>query len=677
MAVSILLRRSDVANKRPDAASMQFGELNLNYDAATGGLYYEGSGGEVIKVGPCQVSATAPNATPAGSAGNSLGEFWYDTATSTLKIWDGAAWQETGGAVQGVTGTAPITVDNTDPLNPVIEVSAASTTAPGVVQLNDTVTSTSVTEALTANQGKVLQDQIDALVISNNLTFAGTIDASTGNLVTVSAEGTAAGFTAGSPLPAADPANAEYFVIVTVAGNMTPPGGVAQDCNQGDWWLSDGTQYVLLTIGFDAPYATDTTPGVIQLATDAEVQAGVEATHAVTSASLQSKISDAFNLASGITIASSQAVKDAFDTLVDAGIASDTVLFVNSTNGDDATATRGTVLPYATITAALAAAQNGDTVILSPGTFTENVTLTKAVTMIGTYQEQALGAGTKILGNFTWDITGTATAQPPSITGVVFQSTNTSPAFTIANNSFASGGSANIFRCAFTQASDTSTTEFCFFTADVNWTRSLYVRSCLFDGNVQHNAGAVTGASGYVVFENTIGTGSATRHYHITSGTVEFRRPSNSLSPVLQTGGGVIFVDTIGGITPSNATTSPVFGGTGISYKGSATALGNTTMYFNGTAVLAGGAIVIGANVIYGWTSLVNDPAALLVDPAAVAYTTAVPAAANAIMASQQRPRFDLLKATSTVAAANQLGAVIDSATGALYSVTAFDAGLF
>lgn len=39
-----------------------------------------------------------------------------------------------------------------------ISLNSASTSAPGAVQLNDTLTSTSTTTALTANQGKVLKD---------------------------------------------------------------------------------------------------------------------------------------------------------------------------------------------------------------------------------------------------------------------------------------------------------------------------------------------------------------------------------------------------------------------------------------------------------------------------------------------------------------------------------------
>jgi hypothetical protein len=96
MANTVLLKRSDVASKRPDPTLMVNGELLLNYDDLTGGVFYKDSAGTLIKVGPAQVSTDAPNSTPAGSTGNALGEFWYDTTASALKIWDGTVWKDTG-----------------------------------------------------------------------------------------------------------------------------------------------------------------------------------------------------------------------------------------------------------------------------------------------------------------------------------------------------------------------------------------------------------------------------------------------------------------------------------------------------------------------------------------------------------------------------------------------------
>jgi len=758
MSVNILLKRSAAASKRPVGASMAFGELNLNYDAATGGLFYKDTLGAVVKVGPCQVSATAPNSSPAGSAGNSAGEFWFDSSSNTLKVYDGTAWVESGGDVTSLSAVAPIEVNNTDPLNPVVSIGSATTSVSGAVQLNDTTASTSTTEALTANQGRNLQQQIDALVVSSNLTLAGTLNATTGNLVTVTTEGTAQGFVIGSPLPSPAAGNAEFFVIATVgATSYTPPGGSATEVHVGDWFLSSGTVWNFLDVGFQAAYASTTSPGIVQLATDAEVQAGTEATHAVTSSGLQSKLSDSVSTTSSTTIASSTAAKSAYDagiqgqtdaaaaqatadaalpeaggtmtgniTFQDAGegvifsggsslvgisdatgntnsdiaasstavktaydaaiaaaaagdvsgIASNTVIFVNSTGGNNSTGQRGTTKAFLTITAALAVAQNGDTIFLSPGTFTENVTLTKGVNMVGTYNDQLLDAGTSILGNFVFDMVNPVATENPTLNHIRFVSPNTSNAFKVLNNSSGSGGIAAINDCIFTQNGDSSITEFAFETTGT-WTRSMYVRRATFDGNVKHAAGTASGASGgYLVLDGILATGSATRHYNISTGTVEFRRPSNSLSPVLQTGGVVLFTDCISGISPSNATTSPIFGGTNICYKGSAAALGVGTVYFNGYSPILG-VVNIGANMIYGWSALNVTPANLIISGSAVAYTTAVPAAAAVVTASQQRPRFDLLTATSSVAAANQLATVVDSANGTLYTVSALDAGTF
>ena len=202
---------------------------------------------------------------------------------------------------------------NVDVTAGVISILNSTTSQPGVVQLNDTTSSTSVTEALTANQGRNLQQQINALVISNNITLGGTIDGSTGLVVTTTPEGVLAGLVAGSPLPSPSSTNAEIFVIVSVTGTMTPPGGSPTLVHIGDWWLSNGTSWVLLDVGYQYPYASTTQQGVVYLATNAEAQAGVNTTNALVPSALQSKLSDSVSLTSSITIASSTAAKTAYD----------------------------------------------------------------------------------------------------------------------------------------------------------------------------------------------------------------------------------------------------------------------------------------------------------------------------------------------------------------------------
>ena len=927
MAVNILLKRSSTASKRPVGASMAFGELNLNYDTATGGLFYKDTNGDVVKVGPCQVSSTAPNASPAGSAGNSAGEFWYDTAASTLKVWDGYAWQETGGAVQGVTGAGAIEVDNSDPLNPVVTASAASVSAPGVVQLNNTTSSNSTSQALTAAQGKSLQDQIDALAISSNLTLAGTLDSATGNLLTVSSAGAAAGFTVGSPLPTADAAlNNDYFVIVEVgSASYTPPGGSAVETHVGDWFLSEDSAWQFLDVGFQAPYASTTAPGIVELATDAEVQAGVNTNHAVTPSSLQSKVSDSVSTTSSTTLASSTAVKVAYDAavaggtaaaaaqatadaalpkaggvmtgdiifqdagegivfsnsstvdsisdststtssstaasstavkvaydaavaggtaaaaaqatadqaiiaaaaaqadadqslldaaqaLIDAaaaqatadaavpdasftasgdllvgtgagtysalpagaadyilasdgaggltwvpqsegdvtgvtgtapitvdnsdpqnpvigataattsaagvvqlnntvtststsqaatanavklaydkgvealsyaqilGIASDTTIFVNSTDGDDATGERGTTKPFRTVTAALAAAFDGDTVFLSPGTFTENVSFVKGVNLVGTYNDQGKVEGTTIVGRFDYNMETTVTINP-TINHIQFLSPNAQQAFSVMNNRQTAVGIATINDCTFGQiATYPTSNDYCFeCRLGYTWTNPLHMRRVRFDGNVILGAGTASGTYGTLVLDEVLEPEVNQYYYRIEKGTVEFRSPSGALSPIRHFGGNVLFVDCVSGINGTSGAISGAFGGvTNVSYMGNATAVGQGSVYFNGYCPIATyNTVSIGDNLTYGWSQLSINPANLQISAAAVAYTTAVPAAAGVITASQQRPRFDLLSATSSVAAASQLATVVDSANGTLYSVSALDAGVF
>ena len=88
-----------------------------NQAAASPGAFIKDATGGLIKIGPTHVGPTAPNATPAGFAGNSLGEQWVDTSgpKPILKTWDGSKWLESGGGATVSTGdTAPANPVNGD-----------------------------------------------------------------------------------------------------------------------------------------------------------------------------------------------------------------------------------------------------------------------------------------------------------------------------------------------------------------------------------------------------------------------------------------------------------------------------------------------------------------------------------------------------------------------------------
>ena len=131
MAIQIQHRRSATASKRPTAAILLDGEIGVNTNNGTPGVFLEDSNGSVVKIGPAEVGGTAPNASPAGGGaiGNSTGEFWYDTANSVLKTYTGSAFVVAGSTT---IGTTSIDLGNSSTtLAGLTDVSSALFTFPG------------------------------------------------------------------------------------------------------------------------------------------------------------------------------------------------------------------------------------------------------------------------------------------------------------------------------------------------------------------------------------------------------------------------------------------------------------------------------------------------------------------------------------------------------------------
>jgi hypothetical protein len=166
----------------------------------------------------------------------------------------------------------------------VINVLDATVTNKGAVQLADTTASTSKFLALTANQGYLLQQQISSLVISSDLILAGTFNPVTAQMTKVTTKGQEAGFVLNNNLPLPGPENEGYFVILSERGIYTPPGsGTAIDGHVGSWFLSTGTEWNYLKISEQVPSATETSGGIIRLATTQEAIDGTNDTAAMTS----------------------------------------------------------------------------------------------------------------------------------------------------------------------------------------------------------------------------------------------------------------------------------------------------------------------------------------------------------------------------------------------------------
>lgn len=136
MAVTIILKKSSVANKRPLVSSLVTGELALNTNSLTPGIFFLDGANNVVKVGPTAVGPSAPNITPVGSLGNSVGETWYNTTDSALFVWDGFAWRVSGG-----TGTVTQITAGTGLTGNII------TTSGTIALANTTVTAGSYTNS--------------------------------------------------------------------------------------------------------------------------------------------------------------------------------------------------------------------------------------------------------------------------------------------------------------------------------------------------------------------------------------------------------------------------------------------------------------------------------------------------------------------------------------------------
>jgi hypothetical protein len=92
------------------------------------------------------------------------------------------------------------------------------------------------------------------------------------------------------------------------SGNSTGEAWLDTSLTPNGWKVWTGAAWLNAT-----PVGSDTVQGLLELATNAETQAGSDTARAVTPAGLQSKVSDSTSTTSSTTIASSTAVKAAYD----------------------------------------------------------------------------------------------------------------------------------------------------------------------------------------------------------------------------------------------------------------------------------------------------------------------------------------------------------------------------
>lgn len=110
--VILLTKRSGNSADRPAASTVQAGEAALCFGATEPGLYFKDSASAIRKVGPTHYGASAPNSTPVGAAGNSVGELWVDSSATSyyLKIWNGSSWLKVGAGFADNAASATVTI---------------------------------------------------------------------------------------------------------------------------------------------------------------------------------------------------------------------------------------------------------------------------------------------------------------------------------------------------------------------------------------------------------------------------------------------------------------------------------------------------------------------------------------------------------------------------------------
>jgi hypothetical protein len=183
----------------------------LDQTFTTGGLTFKFDGTMWVSSPPTNAVADAP------SDGLLYGR--QDAAWAEVVPVTAADFAADFVNVGGDTMTGPLVL----PLDPVLPLEAATKQ---YVDAGDTV----------------LQDQIDLL--ASNLLFIGGID-----VVTDAGDYTVASAIPDGPLPAADPANTGFYVIVTTGGAPAVGNIPAGDYAVGDWIVSDGTTWTRMPLG--------------------------------------------------------------------------------------------------------------------------------------------------------------------------------------------------------------------------------------------------------------------------------------------------------------------------------------------------------------------------------------------------------------------------------------------
>jgi len=177
MAVPIQNLRSGTATKRPVASGLAFGQVAVNYNEADPAVYLRGDANALIKISPVFVGTGAPNATPAsgGSAGNSKGEQWLDTASSppTPKVWNGSAFVSSYTFTSGTTLIQPLVTSGTISGSTIINATISGTfTLPSGVITSNAIANDSIVNEDINSAAAIVDTKLATISTANKVGIA-------------------------------------------------------------------------------------------------------------------------------------------------------------------------------------------------------------------------------------------------------------------------------------------------------------------------------------------------------------------------------------------------------------------------------------------------------------------------------------------------------------------------
>ena len=92
MSFTVQHKRSGDENRRPNPSDLEQGQVAVNYNANSPGMFFKTSTGGLTKVGPVVIGTNFP--AQSNWTELSVGEMWLDTSQglNKLKVWDGTTW---------------------------------------------------------------------------------------------------------------------------------------------------------------------------------------------------------------------------------------------------------------------------------------------------------------------------------------------------------------------------------------------------------------------------------------------------------------------------------------------------------------------------------------------------------------------------------------------------------